>query len=437
MKYAKSGDVNVAWVELGEGPIDLVYIPGFVSHVDVFLRQPLIGNHMRRLAAFSRVILFDKRGVGMSDPWSQPPTLDERMDDIRAVMDAAGSERAAIFAVSEGGPMALSFAATYPERVSALALYATGARFTQTDDYPHGYPREFVAPFLDLLEETWGESGAVSVEMIAPSLKDDVAFREEWGRARKIAASPRMAADTLRMNADIDVRHVLPAVQAPALVMHRTGDQFVPVENGRYLGEHLPGARYVEFDGADHLPFVNDDEIVGLVEEFLTGSRTEVVPDRALATVLFTDIVGSTERAAAEGDAAWRALLDRHDTTTRAEVERFGGRAIKSTGDGFLATFDRPGRAIEAARSVVAAVGQGGLQIRAGLHTGEIELRGDDVGGIAVHIGARVGALAGPGEVLVSSTVRDLVVGSPFTFDDRGTYQLKGVPGEWRLLAVN
>lgn len=436
VRYAKSGDLNIAYTMAGEGDFDLVYIPGFVSHTEVFWELPLIAHHMQRLASFSRFVVFDKRGVGLSDPWAGAPTLDERMDDIRAVMDHAGIDQAAIFAVSEGGPMSLLFAATYPGRISALALYGTGARFARSDDYPFGPTREQAEPFLDLLEETWGEGGAVSVEMIAPSLADDLEFREQWGRARRTAASPKMGADLLRMNLDIDVRHVLPSVRTPTLVIHRRGDRFVPVEHGRYLADHIPGARYLELEGEDHLPWVNDDELLGEVEEFLTGRRGEAEPNRALATVLFTDIVGSTQRAAAEGDHRWRELLDAHDRATRREVVRFGGRAVKSTGDGFLATFDRPGAAIEAARAVIDAVRSGGLDIRVGLHTGEIELRGDDVGGIAVHIGARVAALAQAGEVLTSSTVKDLVVGSPFQFEDRGVHEMKGVPGEWRLCAV-
>lgn len=436
VKYAKSGDLNIAYCTVGDGPFDLVYIPGFVSHVETWWELPLIARHLSRLASFSRFTMFDKRGVGMSDPWQGAPTLDERMDDIRAVMDDAAIDQAAIFAISEGGPLASLFAATHPDRVQSLILYATGARLCSAPDYPHGVDRETAEVFVQAMEETWGQDTALSVDLISPTLANDEAFREAWARARRRAASPKMAADLLRMNIDMDIREVLPLIQTPTLVIHRTGDRFVSVEHGRYLADHIDGARYLELPGDDHLPFVNDDDILSEVEEFLTGSRAPGEPDRVFATVVFTDIVGSTERAAAEGDRHWRELLDAHDAATERQVERFGGRRVKSTGDGCLATFDRPGRAIEAARAVVEAVRAAGLEVRAGLHAGEVEVRGEDIGGIAVHIGARVAALAAPGEVLVSSTVKDLVVGSPFTFDDRGVHELKGVPGEWRLCAL-
>lgn len=434
--YARSGDLQIAYQQLGDGGFDLVYVPGFVSHVEVFQQEEHIRRHVFGLASFSRLLFFDKRGTGMSDPWEGAPTLDERMDDIRAVMDHTGVEHASIFAVSEGGPLALLFAATYPERVEALVLYGTGARFVQGDGYPHGPTLDEVEAYIPLLQEGWGVVSPGSLALAAPSMMDDHEFVQEWARARRIAASPKMAAEILRLNCKIDVRDILATIHVPSLVVHRSGDGFVPVEHGRYLAEHLPNGRLVELDGVDHMPFIDADEITAEAEEFLTGHRSAPEPDRALATVLFTDIVGSTERAASEGDARWRSLLDRHDASARREVLRFGGRVVKSTGDGILATFDRPTRAISAARAVVEAVQAVGLDIRAGLHTGEIELRNDDVGGLAVHIGARVGGLAGSGEVLVSSTVKDLVVGSGLQFEERGAHELKGVPGEWRLFAV-
>ena len=434
--YARSGDLQIAYQMLGDGDLDLVYVPGFVSHVEVFLEHPHIHRHLASLASFSRLLFFDKRGVGMSDRWDSAPTLDERMDDIRAVMDHAGVERASFFAVSEGGPLALLFAATYPERVRSLVFYATGARFARGEDYPHGLTLEQIDAFLPVMREGWGVVDPASLALAAPSKMDDPEFVEGWARARRIAASPKMATDILRLNCEIDVRGILPTVQAPALVLHRSGDRFVDIEHGRYLAEHLPNAEFVELDGTDHMPFIDPDQIAVEAEEFLTGHRSVPEPDRALATVLFTDIVGSTERAANEGDAHWRALLDHHDRCTRRTVERLGGRVVKSTGDGVLATFDRPSAAIEAARATADAVADVGLQIRAGVHTGEIELRGDDVSGIAVHIGARVGALAGPGEVLVSSTVKDLVVGSSFRFQHHGYHALKGIPGDWQVFSV-
>lgn len=435
-RYARSGDLQIAYQQLGDGDLDLVYVPGFVSHVEVFQQQAHIGRHVRDFASFSRLLFFDKRGTGMSDPWEGAPTLDERMDDIRAVMDGAGVDHASIFAVSEGGPLALLFAATYPDRVDGLVLYGTGARFVAGDDYPYGPTMDEVDAFIPTMRDGWGVVNPGALVLAAPSMMDDAEFVESWAHARRLAASPKMAADILRLNCEIDVRDVLPTVRTPALVLHKIDDGFVSADHGRYLAEHLPNARYVELDGPDHMPWINGDEIVGETQEFLTGQRSLPDPDRALATVLFTDIVGSTERAASEGDARWRRLLDGHDDATRDVVERHHGRPVKSTGDGFLATFDRPSHAIEAARAAVEAVKATGLDIRAGVHTGEIELRGSDVGGIAVHIGARVGALAGAGEVLVSSTVKDLVVGSPFDFEPRGNHALKGVPDEWQLFAV-
>jgi class 3 adenylate cyclase/alpha-beta hydrolase superfamily lysophospholipase len=436
-RYARSGDTNIAYQIHGDGPVDLVYVPGFASHVELSQEEPRIARHHRRLASFARVVFFDKRGTGMSDPWQGAPTLDERMDDIRAVMDAANLDRSAILGVSEGGPMAIVFAATYPERVTALVLYASGARFTRTEDYPYGATREEASAMIDFIEATWGESRVEPLSILTPALADDEAFREAWSRIRRRSASPRMAADLLRMACDIDIRAVLPSVRTPTLVLHRRGDRFIPVEHGRYLAEHLPAASYVELDGDDHLLFVGDLDVDDHIEEFLTGGRRTSDPDRALATVLFTDIVDSTRQAGAIGDRRWRELLDLHDSATAREVNRFGGRVVKSMGDGSLATFDRPGRAITTTRAIAAEVTRIGLQVRAGIHTGEVETRDADIGGLAVHIAARIAALAGPGETLVSRTVKDLLVGSEVRFNDHGCTELKGVPGEWQLFAVS
>jgi class 3 adenylate cyclase len=357
------------------------------------------------------------------------------MDDVRAVMDAVDSERAALLGVSEGGPMNILFAATYPERTSALVLLGTFARAFEGDDYPIGVALERRDDFLELLAENWGEGQSLS--NLAPSVAADERMRASWGRFERMSASPGAAITLLRMAADIDVRHILSTVHVPTLVLHRTGDTFVPLAQGRYLAEHIPGARFVELPGTDHLYFVGDTgPLLDEVEVFLTGQRQQHDADRVLATVLFTDIVDSTRHAAELGDRRWRDLLDNHDALVRRQVDRFRGRTVKGTGDGVLATFDGPARAIRSACAIVEAARQLGVELRAGLHTGECEVRGDDLGGIAVHIGARVAAMAAPGEVLASSTVKDLVAGAGLRFADRGTHVLKGVPGEWRIYAA-
>jgi class 3 adenylate cyclase len=438
--YTRSGDLNIAYQVTGDGPFDLVWVPGWVSHMEVAWEDPRLGPFLERLASFSRLILFDKLGTGLSDrvPTNQLPTLEQRMDDVRAVMDAAGSEQAALFGASEGGVMCALFAATYPERTRALVLYGTYAKGTSTADFPMGFvPAEALDEFIDALPEVWDVAGGL-INVWAPSAADDTEAQEAFGRYLRSGASPSAVVALTRMNADADIRHVLPVIRVPTLVIHRTEDQIVPFEAGRYLAETIPGARFYEASGADHLWHHGDvDDILDEVEEFLTGVRPVRVPDRVLATVLFTDIVGSTQRAAALGDRAWRALLERHDTRMRAELERHRGREVKTIGDGFLATFDGPARGIRCAVDARDAVRELGIEIRVGLHTGEVELIGDDVGGIAVNIGARVGAAAGPGEVLVSRTVTDLVAGSGIEFTDRGTHSLKGVPGEWQLYAVD
>ncbi len=434
-RYAKSGDLHIAYQVVGEGPLDLVLVPGFVSHLEFEWEGALTARFFQRLAAFSRLIRFDKRGTGLSDRPPGMATLEQRMDDVRAVMDAVGSQKAALFGISEGGPMSLLFAATYPERTSALVLYGSYARRAWAPDHPFGITEAEMGRALEALERDWG--GSAGIEIRAPSMVHD----EQFGRWRsnylRLAASPGAAVAILRMNMEIDVRHILPTIRVPTLVIHRTGDRLTRVEQARYMAERIPGAKYVELPGIDHTPWVGDaDAILDEVEEFLTGVRHGAEPDRVLATVLFTDIVGSTEQAARLGDRRWRELLESHHALVRKELARFRGREIDTAGDGFLATFDGPARAIRCACAISDAVKPLGIEIRAGLHTGECEVMREKLGGIAVHIGARVAALATPGEVLVSSTVKDLVAGSGLEFEDRGTHTLKGIPGEWRLFAV-
>jgi pimeloyl-ACP methyl ester carboxylesterase len=429
-RYAKSGDVHIAYQVIGQGATDVVLVPGFISHVEEWWEQPLSARFLERLASFSRLILFDKRGTGLSDREAGVPTLEQRMDDVRAVLAAAGSERAAVLGISEGGAMSVVFAATYPERTAALVLYGTFAEFRSWVPTP-----EQLEHFLHAIDEGWGTGG--SLPQFAPSLADDPRFRRWWARHERLGASPGAAMALMRMNSEIDVRHVLPAIRVPTLVLHRTGDVAVDVEASRYQAAHIPGARYVELTGADHVPFVGDAEpILGEIEEFLTGARPIPEPDRVLATVLFIDIVGSTERAAELGDRRWRDQLGAHHAAVRRELDRFRGREVDTAGDGFLTTFDGPARAVRCAGAIVEAVRSLGLEVRAGLHTGEIELLSGGIAGIAVHIAARVAGLASPGEVLVSSTVKDLVAGSGLRFADRGTHRLKGVPDGWRLFAA-
>jgi class 3 adenylate cyclase len=435
-RYADSDGVSIAYQVHGEGRLDLVFVPGFVSHLELLWDDPVVSRFFRRLASFSRLIMFDKREQGLSDRRGRPPTLEETMGDLQAVMAAAGSERAAILGISEGGPMSMLFAATYPERVSSLVLYGTYARMARAQDFPIGVPQGAFDNWRQRVHAEWG--GPVGVDLWAPSLDGDAAFERWWSRLLRQGTSPSGAADLMDLYREMDVRQVLPAIDVPSLVLHRAGDRLVRAEQGRYLAEHIPGSRYVELPGEDHLWVVGDeDALLDEVEEFLVGSRRGSEPERALATVLFTDIVGSTERAATLGDRAWRELLERHDAAVRRQLDLYRGREVKTMGDGFLATFDGPARAIRCARALQEEVARLGLEVRAGIHTGEVELIGDDVGGMAVNIGARIGALAGSGEVLVSSTVRELVVGSGLEFADRGVKTLKGAPGEWRLFAVD
>jgi class 3 adenylate cyclase len=438
VRYANSGGVHIAYVVVGEGPIDLVVVPGFISHTELMWENAGVTRFVERLNRFARLITFDKRGTGLSDPVADVPTLETRMDDIRAVMEAAGSQRAVLMGVSEGAPLCILFAATFPERTAALVLWGGMARSTWALDYPWATPKDaLLESASEFMAPTWGSGD--QIEIFAPSLAKDTVAVEAWGRLERMSVSPGMLFQLFAMFLDIDVREVLPLVQAPTLVMHRTGDLVVPLQAGRYLAEHIEGARLKQFPGRDHAPWAADvDAIAGEIELFVTGTRTEPIEefDRVLATVLFTDVVGSTARAADLGDKRWRELLERYYAAVRAELGRYRGREVKTIGDGVLATFDGPARAIRAAHAIVTSVGELGLEVRVGLHTGECEILGDDVGGIAVHIGARVAELAEPGEVLVSSTVKDLVAGSGIVFVERGEQHLKGVPGEWRLFAT-
>jgi class 3 adenylate cyclase len=434
-RYARSGQTTIAYQVVGDGPTDLLYVPGFLSHLEWNWEHPAYARFLRRLASFSRLILFDKRGTGMSDPVAGVPTLEERMDDLRAVMDAAGSERAALLGVFEGGPIALAFAAACPQRVSSLALYASLAKFTQDAEYPWGWSPAAIRLYLSASEEGWGSGEGA--EELAPSLATDQAYRSWFARLVRQSASPGMAAALLRMNAAIDVRSLLADIRIPSLVLWRAGDRLVDPGHSAYLAEHLPGAHAVELPGEDHWPWAGAaDAVLSEIQELVTGSRGVHEPERVLTTVLFTDIVGSTEHARALGDRSWRELLEDHRTIVRKELERFRGREIDTAGDGFFVTFDSPTRAIRCAAAIGQAVRPLGIELRAGIHTGECQVAGDDLSGIHVHMGARVAAEAGPGEVLVSSTVRELVEGSDIRFEDRGRFVLKGIEGERQLFTA-
>jgi pimeloyl-ACP methyl ester carboxylesterase/class 3 adenylate cyclase len=436
-QYAKSGDTYIAYQVMGEGPFDVVFVPGFVSHVELHMELPLSASFFSRLASFCRLIRFDKRGTGLSDRISSVQTLEERMDDVRAVMDAARSDRAAMLGFSQGGAMSMLFSATYPERTLALILYGTYARWAWAPDNPWGRTEEQAAASLKWIEENWGRG--TSVDFYSPSLAGDQNLRHFTGRFERASASPKAAQLISQLGSQIDVRHILQAIRVPTLILHRGQEQSVEVEHGRYLSRNIGGATYVELPGIDHNPWVGDSQsIIDEIETFLTGRRSNSPPDieRVLATVLFTDIVGSTSKVVELGDRRWREVLTEHHRLVREELKRFRGREINTAGDGFLAAFDGPARAVRCAKAISGAVKRLGLHVRAGVHTGECEAIGEDLGGIAVHIGARIGALAGADEVLVSSTVKDLVAGSGLNFEDRGAHALKGVPGEWRLLAA-
>jgi class 3 adenylate cyclase len=433
VRYARSGDVNVAYQVVGDGPFDLVLVPGFVSHLDLDWDEPRSAHFLSRLASFSRLIRFDKRGTGLSDRPGGLPDLETRMDDVRAVLEAVGSERAVLFGYSEGGPLSVLFAGTFPDRTLGLVLYGTYAkRRDPDDDYPWAPTWERRQEYASETERSWNTDADMST--MAPNA--DEAMTRWWVQRARAAASPGAARDLILMNSQVDIRPLLSSIRVPTLVLHRHDDRDSTVEEGQYIAARIPGARFVDLPGEDHLPWINPDQILDEVEEFLTGVPRALEPDRVLATVLFTDIVGSTERAGELGDRQWRAVLDGHDRIARQHIERFQGRQVKSMGDGVLAIFDGPGRALRCASALRDDVGSLGVEIRAGLHCGEVELRDDDVGGIAVHIGARIAAMAGPGQVLVSSTVKDLVTGSGMSFRDLGEHQLKGVSGSWKIFAL-
>ena len=433
-RYVKSDDVHVAYQVLGEGPLDLLLVPGFVSHIEAAWQSPETAAFIRRLASFCRLILFDKRGTGMSDRGSQIFTLEQRMHDVRAILDEIGSERAALFGVSEGGPMSLLYAATYPERTSALILYGSYAKRSWAPDYPFGWKDEQWDRVLGNMEHNWGTPQGTNIAMWAPSLMDKPNAAEKLASYFRAAASPGAAAAIMKMNREIDVRNVLPAIRTPTMILHRTADRVSEIGHARYMAQHIPDAKLIELPGIDHVYWIDGGAaILDHVEQFLTGRRQARQSERVLATVLFVDIVSSTERAAKLGDNPWRKLLENFYLKVRDVLLQYRGREINTSGDGFLAAFDGPARAVRCAGAIRDAVHSLGLEVRCGLHTGECEIVGADLAGIAVHIGARVAHLAGPGEVLVSQTVRDLVAGSGLAFEARGTHVLKGVPSEWHL----
>lgn len=427
-KFARSGDAMIAYQVMGEGPIDLIAVGGPASHLDLQWEEPLTARTFERYASFSRLVRFDRRGTGLSDPVDSPPTLEQQMDDMQAVMEAIGTERAALVGGTDAGLTAM-YAATHPDQVTSLVLNGVAVSAT-----PYMTPAR-IEELLDIIENAWGEGRLIS--MFAPSRVGDPQFEEWWARYERGSVTPSMARRIIAMEMEVDLRGVLPAIQAPTLVLHRRDNQLVPVELGREAASLIPGARFMEIPGTDAYGWDDPDGPGSdAIEEFLTGRRSAPASERVLATVLFTDICGSTDRAAEAGDRAWRGLLDQHNALVREQLARWRGREIKTLGDGFVATFDGPARAVRCADAIVESVRALGLDVRAGLHTGECEFFDSDVRGIAVHIGARVGAMADAGEVLVSSTVRELTVGSDLRFEDRGPHELRGVPGEWRLFAL-
>ena len=447
-RYAKSGDYHIAYQVVGDGPVDLVYVPGWLSHLDLYWEEPSVAHFLRRLASFSRLIVFDKRGIGLSDPVpvSAMPTLEERMDDVRAVLDAAGSERAAVLAQGYGGPIAMLFAATHPERVAALVLYAPTVKAgVRTEDFPWGPTEEEHAAWQETVT-SWGtdEFAAAWVARLAPSAAGDARFIEWAARMMRAAGSPATTAAFNRMNSLMDAREVLPLIRVPTLVLDRAEARLPkgpadmpPLEEAQYVADRIPGATLRVLPGRDYLPWIGDEEsVVKEVAAFVTGAPPVQEWERVLLTVLFTDIVDSTRRAAELGDRSWRELLERHNALVRSHLQEYRGREVDRAGDGFLATFDGPARAIRCAQAIAASASREGLEIRAGVHSGEVELVEQGIAGIAVHIGSRVASKAAPGEVLVTSMVKDLVAGSGIDFEERGEHALKGVPSNWRLFSA-
>jgi class 3 adenylate cyclase len=435
------GEVAYSVIELGTPSIDLLHIPGLVNHIEAAADEPAVALHHSQLAAFSRLVIYDRRGSGLSSPLplDRPPTMEERADEALGVMDAVGLSRAAIYATADAAPVALFLAAAHPERITSLVLYDGTARYTATDDYAEGIDHEVLVELLDKEFARWGDDQhPCGLEMMVPSRQDDAAVARSIGRMQRMAGTPMAAKRFWELFMLMDARSTLPAIQVPTLVLHRRGDLLIPFDQGRYVASHVPGAEFIELPGTDHFFFWDHaDDIAREVGRFLIGSTPSAQANRVLATVMFTDIVSSTELASTVGDRTWRSLLEQHNRLVREDLHRYQGKEIDTTGDGFLATFDAPGRAIACARAISERVRTLGIEVRAGLHTGEVESIGEAIGGIAVHIGARVGALAGAGEVLVSRTVVDLVAGSGIEFIERGEHELKGVPGSWKLFAVS
>jgi class 3 adenylate cyclase len=432
-RYVKSDDVHVAYQVIGDGPVDVLWVPGFVSNMEAGWQNPHMAALLRRLSSFCRLILFDKRGTGMSDRGSQIFTLEQRMHDVQVILDEIGSERAVLFGVSEGGPMSLLYAASYPERTAALVLYGSYAKRSWAPDYPFGWKDEQWERVLGNIEHNWGTPQGTSLAMWAPSLMKDPIAAERMASYFRASASPGAAAAIMKMNREIDVRTILPTIGTPTLILHRTGDRVSEIGHARYMAKHIPNAQLIELSGNDHSYWIGGEVIVDHVEQFVTGRRQHRQPERMLATVMFIDIINSTERAAMLGDNAWRQLLEKFYSEVREVLQQYKGREVNTSGDGLLATFDGPARAVRCGGAIRDAVRTLGLEVRCGLHTGECEIVAEDLAGIAVHIGARVAHLAGASEILVSQTLRDLVAGSGLTFEPHGSHVLRGVPGEWQL----
>jgi pimeloyl-ACP methyl ester carboxylesterase/class 3 adenylate cyclase len=436
VRYARNGSVHLAFQSFGEGDLEFVLVPGLVSHLEFPWEHPPYRRFMSRLASFARVTVYDKRGMGLSDPLDAAAGFDQHLDDLAAVIDAAQVTRPVVMGWSDGAAVAALFAAHHPGEVESLVLYGAFPKLYEAPDYPEGTPPEGLDEIVEAVDQAWGEG--VSLAFLAFEKLGDGDFCRWWGRYERASASPGVVVSALQLDAELDMREVLPAIHVPTLLIHRTEDPVMTVEAAHLMAERIPYARLVELPGTLHWPWLGDtDAVIEEIEEFLTGQRQAIDPDRALATVLLTDVVGSTEIAAELGDRRWRSLLEDHEVTVGRELEAHQGNLIKSTGDGLLATFDRPAAAIHCAESLRGSLSRQGIHIRAGLHTGEIELIGQDVCGIAVHIAARVSSLAAAGQTLVSRTVKDLVVGSEIQFEEAGAMQLKGVPGEWELFAVN